>query len=135
MIFPVAETRQNQKLTRHAIYTMELATSELLAWSDETVMFSVNEQSKNIPHPSRHALVVDPIVRGWRHPRVLMDGASGLNIIFPDTLYKMEISLSTLQKSDAGLHGFMPDRHICPLEQIEFEVVFEDEDNFQIERL
>ena len=78
---------------------------------------------------------VDPIVGGGRLLCIVMDGGSGLNIIFPDTLYKMEISLSTLQKSDAGLHGFMPDRHICPLEQIEFEVVFGDKYNFRIEQL
>lgn len=98
-------------------------------------MFNINEQSENNTHPSSHALVVDPIVRGWCHPCVLMDGGSGLNIIFPDILYKMGISRSALQKSDIGFHGFIPDRPICPLEQIEFEVVFGDKYNFRIEQL
>ena len=41
-------------------------------------------------HPGKFAFVIDPIVEGFLLPRILMDGCSRVNIIFPDTLAKME---------------------------------------------
>lgn len=50
-----------------------------------------------ISYPGKFALVVDPIVRGFRLPQVPMNDSSGVNINFPDTLAKMAISRSRLQ--------------------------------------
>lgn len=75
---------------------MEPAPSELLAWSDATVTFSRDDHPTHVPHPSKYALLVDPIVGGFCLPRVLMDGGSGLNTIFPNTLAKMGIFPSNL---------------------------------------
>lgn len=117
------------------MYATEIITSELLAWSDEIVMFNISDHTENIPHPGKHALVVDLIIDGCRLPRVLMDAGDGLNIIFPDTLSKMGVSLSSLQGSDASFHGFVRGQLVLPLERIELGVVFGDEDKFWTERL
>ena len=45
--------------------------------------------------PGRYLLVVDPIVRKKHLTKVLMDGGSGLNILYVDTLNAMQALPST----------------------------------------
>ena len=45
----------------------------------------------------RYLLIVDPIVRKKRLTKVLMDGGSGLNILYIDTLDAMRIPWSELR--------------------------------------
>ena len=60
--------------------------------------------------PGRQALVVDPVVEGTRLTKVLMDGGSGLNLLYADTLKGMGIPMSRLSTSnmsfDAGRSCF-----------------------------
>jgi hypothetical protein len=46
----------------------------------------------HIPDPGSYPLVVEPIVEGVLLPETLIDGGSGLNIIFIDTL-KMDFDI------------------------------------------
>lgn len=64
-------------------------------------------------------MVVDQIVEGFYAPRVLMDGGSGVNIIFPNTLAKMGISGSLPIPSPTGFHGFMSIGQGHPLGQLD----------------
>ena len=45
------------------------------------------------------ALVLSPIVDGFRLTRVLMDGGSGLNLIYEETLQKREIDSNRIEQS------------------------------------
>ena len=45
------------------------------------------------------ALVLSPIVDVFRLTKVLMDSGSGLNLIYEDTLHKMEIDRSRIEQS------------------------------------
>lgn len=74
--------------------------------------FDVGNHPKDVVQPGKHALVLDPIMGGCRLSHILMDGGSGLNIIFTNTLEKMRISLSSLWRSDVGFHGVVPG---CPI--------------------
>jgi hypothetical protein len=53
-------------------------------------------------------LVVDPIVSNKRLTKVLMDGGSGLNILYVDTLDAMGIDRSRLRPSGAPFHSIVP---------------------------
>ena len=44
-------------------------------------------------------MVLSPIVDGFRLTKVLMDGGSRLNLIYEDTLHKMEIDMSRIEQS------------------------------------
>jgi hypothetical protein len=44
----------------------------------------------HIPDPGSYPLVIEPIVEGALLPQTLIDEGSGLNIIFVDTLKKMD---------------------------------------------
>ena len=45
-------------------------------------------------------MVLSPIMDGSQLTKVLMDGNSGLNLIYEDTLQKMEIDRSRIEQSN-----------------------------------
>lgn len=132
---PGRENTSGQKLSRCAVYATAPATTDPLEWSDDTTTFDSADHPDYVPHPDTFALVVDPIIGGFRLPRVLMDSDSGLNIIFPDTLAKIGTSLSSLQSSLTGFRDFISGGRVRPLGWLKLEVVFEDEDNFRFETI
>ena len=65
------------------------------------------------------ALVLSPIVDGFRLTKVLMDGGSRLNLIYEETLQKMEIDWNALseaadpseESSPVGKHAVLGKSH------------------------
>ncbi|KAI4969560.1 hypothetical protein ZWY2020_000474 [Hordeum vulgare] len=64
-----------------------------------------------------------------------MDGASGLNIMYADTLKGMGIPMSKLSESSMQFHGVVPGRKAKSLGQIALDVVFGSDKNFRKEKL
>ncbi|KAI4991032.1 hypothetical protein ZWY2020_039403 [Hordeum vulgare] len=98
----------------------------------------VNRESDHpadVPTLGRQALVVDPVVEGVRLRKVLMDGDSGLNIMYADTLKGMGIPMSKLSESSMQFHGVVPRRKAKSLGQIALDVVFGSDKNFRKEKL
>ena len=79
--------------------------------------------------------MVDPLVRDVRLTKVLMDGGSGLNILYIKTLDHMKISRSEVKPTGAPFHGVVPGRPAKPLGQINLPVTFGTPDNFRTEVL
>jgi len=134
MIFggPVAyESRRNQNLTLREVF----ATPKFLRWSESPITFDRADHPKNVPHPGRCALVADPIVGNKRLSKVLVDGGSGLNILYADTLDAMGIDRVRLRHSGAPFHGVVPGKQAVPLRQIDLPVTFGDPSNFRKETL
>ena len=52
--------------------------------------------------------MVDPVVGGTRLTKVLMDGGSGLNILYAEALKGMGIPMSKLSESNMRFHGIIP---------------------------
>ena len=65
--------------------------------------------------PGRYLLVVDPIICKKRLTKVLMDGGSGLNILYVDTLDAMRIPRSELRSVSFPFHYVIPGTHAYPL--------------------
>jgi hypothetical protein len=61
----------------------------------------------NVPHPGRYPLVVNPIVGMKRLTKVLIDGGSGLNIMYAETLDAMGIDRSRIWPTRAPFHGIV----------------------------
>ena len=68
-------------------------------WYDTAITFNASDEPKYKKVRAPAALVLSPIVDGFRLTKVLMDGDSGLNLIYEDTLHKMEIDRSRIEKS------------------------------------
>ena len=53
-------------------------------------------------------MVLNPTVDGFRLTKMLMDGGSGLNLIYEDTLNKMEIDRSRIEHSNTTFRRIIP---------------------------
>ena len=67
----------------------ESTTPSFLRWSESTITFDRTDHPESFPQPGRYPLMVDPIIDTKRPTKVLMDGGSGLNIMYAKMLDAM----------------------------------------------
>jgi hypothetical protein len=67
--------------------------------------------------------------------QTLIDGGSGLNIIFLETLKKMDFDFKRMTTCDKPFFGIIPGKATYPLDQVSFPVTFGTEDNFRTKYL
>ena len=111
------------------------AMPSYLKWSQTAITFDQSDHPTHIATPGRQALVVDPVVEGTRLTKVLMDGGSGLNILYAKTLKGMGILMSRLNSSNMSFHGVIPEKKAESLGQTALDVVFGDSKHFRKEKL
>ena len=87
----VYDSKRRQKLARREVYTARPATPAFLQWSESAITFDRTDHPDTVPHLGRYPLVVDPIVGPKWLTKVLMDGGSGLNIMYTKTLDEMGV--------------------------------------------
>ena len=74
-----------------ATYDGPVADPKYLNWSEHLISFSRADQWSDIPYPGHFPLVLDPIIKGVRFQKVLIDGGSALNILFAGSLEELGI--------------------------------------------
>ena len=79
--------------------------------------------------------MVDPIIGTKRLTKVLMDGGSGLNIMYAETLDTMGIDRWCIRPTRAPFHDIVPRKQAMPLRQINLPITFEDPSNYRTETL
>jgi hypothetical protein len=84
----------------------------------------------HIPSPGRFLLVVNPIIGRARLTKVLMDGGSGLNILYASTLDRMGIPRASLRPSGAPFFEVILGIQATPLGSIQLPITFRDPSNF-----
>ena len=104
-------------------------------WSDTTITFNASDKPKFRTARAPAALVLSPIVDGFRLTKVLMDGGSGLNLIYEETLQKMEIDWSRIERSSTTFRGIIPSREVRCTGKITLDVVFDSPDNYRSEEV
>ena len=72
---------------------------QYLDWLEALITWDREDHLEHVPHPGKYALVVDPIVDNFRLTKELMDGGSSLNILYEDTLKRMNLAQSQLEYS------------------------------------
>ena len=72
------------------------------------ITFNASDEPKFRTARALAALVLSPIVDGFRLTKVLMDGGSGLNLIYEETLQKMDIDWSRIERSSTTFRGIIP---------------------------
>ena len=98
-----------------AVYATKPATPAFLWWSESAITFDRTDHPDSIPEPGRYPLVVDLIVGMKRLTKVLMDGDSGLNILYAETLDAMGIDRSRVRPTRAPFHSIVPGNQAMPL--------------------
>ena len=109
------DSKHRQKLARREVYTAEPATPTFLRWSESTITFDRTDHPESVPQPGRYPLVVDPIIGIKRLTKVLMDGGSGLNIMYAETLDAMGLDRAHVRPTGVPFHGIVPGKQVMPL--------------------
>ena len=109
-VFTVFETfasnNRRKQAQRSLAEVFHVAT--INPWNDTAITYNASgePQFRTVRAPA--ALVLSPIVDGFRLTKVLMDGGSGLNLIYEETLIKMEIDRSRIEQSSTTFRGIIP---------------------------
>jgi hypothetical protein len=99
------------------------------------ITFDRKDHPDHVPQPGSYPLLVTPLFKSkWIH-KVLMDGGSGINVLYASTLDDMGISRSQLRLSTASFHGVIPGMVAVPIGRINLPVTFQDLRNFRMETL
>jgi hypothetical protein len=89
-------SRLDQKLLLREIMSIKLAVPRPLRWSEVPILFSRDDQWMSFSEPSKFPLVLDPVVVEVRLTKVLINGGSGLNLIFANTMRKMGLDFTDM---------------------------------------
>jgi hypothetical protein len=127
-------SKHGQKLTLHEILSVELATIRPLRYSEVPISFFRDDQWTSSFELGKFPLVLDPVVAGSQLTRVLIDGGSGLNLLFASTLKKMGLDISKmLSPSKAPLYSIILGNVATPLGSVVLPITFLMKDNYRTE--
>jgi hypothetical protein len=129
--------REMKKLTREINLAESIMANipEYVDWSSQNITFSRADHPMTIPKPGHAALVVEAQIGGFKMSKVFMDGGSGLNLIFVDTIRSMGITMSMLEETDTCFHGILPTAPGHSLGKVYLNVIFGRADNFRKEKI
>jgi hypothetical protein len=113
----------------------DVAKPSYLKWSEVPITFDRKDHHDQVPQPGSYPLVVAPLFKYRRIHKVLMDGGSGINMLYVSTLDEMGIPRSALRPLTTPFHKVIPGIEVLPLEQIDLPVTFGDMRNFCTETL
>jgi hypothetical protein len=99
------------------------------------ITFSHADQWTRFSELGRFPLVLKLVVAGLRLNKVLIDGGSGLNVLFTKTLKKMKLNIThMLTKSTSPFYDIVPRNAAIPLSSVVLPVTFrETRENYCIE--
>jgi hypothetical protein len=105
-----------------------------LRYSEGPISFSRDDQWTSFSELGKFPLILDPVVAGSQLTRVLIDGGSGLNLLFVSTLKKMGLDISKmLTPSRAPFYGIILGNAATPLGSVVLPVTFGTKDNHHTE--
>ena len=126
--------KRSQKLVWQEILKMDPAVQKPLRHSEVPITFSRADQWTSFSEPGKFPFVLDPVVAGSILTRVLIDGGSGLNLIFMSTITKMGLDISDkLKPSKAPFYGIVPGNASIPIGTMGLPVTFGTPDNYRTE--
>jgi hypothetical protein len=116
------------------ILSIELAVPRPLCWSEVPISFSCDDQWTSFSEPGKFPLVLDPVVAAVKLTKVLIDGGSGLNLIFVSILKKMGLDFKNmLVPSKSPFYGIVPGNVAHPLGTVVLPVTFGTRENYRTE--
>ena len=79
--------------------------------------------------------MVNPIIGTKCLSKVLMDGGSGLNIMYAETLDAMGLDHACIRSTGVPFYSIVPRKQVEPLGKIDLPVTFRDPSNYRTETL
>jgi hypothetical protein len=114
---------------------IEPAVPSPLRWSKVPITFSRADQWTSFSEPGCFPPVLKLVVVGSRLNKVLIDGGSGLNVLFTKTLKKMKLDIThMLTNSTSPFYGIVPGNVAISLGSVVLPVTFgETRENYRTE--
>ena len=137
MVLTVFETfaSNNRRKRAHRNLAEIYHVAKINPWNDTAITFSADDEPQFQTVRAPTALVLSAIVDGFRLTKVLMDGGSGLNLIYEETLSKMEIDKCRIEQSGTTFKGIIPSREARCAGKITLNVVFGTPENYRSEQI
>ncbi|KAK1608287.1 hypothetical protein QYE76_031960 [Lolium multiflorum] len=110
------------------------AVPQYVRWSEIPCTFDREDHPVIVPKEC-YALVVSPRIDGYDFSKCLMDGGASLNIMYLETLERMNLTKEQLKHSTTEFHGVVPGKKANSLGSITLPVAFGDVHNFREERI
>ncbi|KAK1649017.1 hypothetical protein QYE76_066822 [Lolium multiflorum] len=110
------------------------AVPQYVKWSEKACTFDRSDHPAVIPKEC-YALVVSPRIDGYDFSKCLMDGGASLNIMYLETLEKMNLTKDQLKHSTTEFHGVVPGKKANFLGSIKLPVAFGDVNNYREEMI
>ena len=98
-------SKRQHKVRYREACVAKTAIPSFLRWSESLIAFDQRDHPSHVTRPERYSLIADPIIRKKCLTKVLMDGGSGLNILYVDTLDAMHIPRSELHQVSSPFHS------------------------------
>src|SRR5215216_3364310 len=84
---------------------------------------------------NQYAMVINPLIDVVEFTKCMMDSGSNINIMYLDTLQKMNLMEANLRRTNTIFHGVVPGREARSLQCITLQVAFGDVNNYRQERM
>ncbi|KAK1642835.1 hypothetical protein QYE76_060640 [Lolium multiflorum] len=110
------------------------AVPQYVRWSEIPCTFDRKDHPAIVPKEC-YALVVSPRIDGYDFSKCLMDGGASLNIMYLETLERMNLTKEQLKHSTTEFHGVVPGKKANSLGSITLPVAFGDVHNFREEKI
>ncbi|KAK1648895.1 hypothetical protein QYE76_066700 [Lolium multiflorum] len=110
------------------------AVPQYVKWSEKACTFDRSDHPVVIPKEC-YALVVSPRIDGFDFSKCLMDGGASLNIMYLETLERMNLTKDQLKHSTTESHGVVPGKKANSLGSIKLPVAFGDVNNYREEMI
>jgi hypothetical protein len=107
MIFggsPTGPSRRHEKLILREVFNADTSKPSYLKWSEVPITFDRKDHPAHVSQPGSYPLVVAPLIKSKRFHKVLIDGGSGINVLYASALDDMGILRSQLRSSTAPFH-------------------------------
>ena len=108
--------------------------AEHMHWSEKPISWSRTDHPKVMPSPGSYALLLDATLamdrRATRFSRVLIDSGSSINILYRDTMEKLNVKTKQLMPTRTVFHGIIPGLSCAPIGKIKIDVLFGDKERF-----
>jgi hypothetical protein len=103
VLFGGLSTKRSQKATRREVLNIEPTLPTTIRWSEVPITFSYANQWTSFFEPGCFPLVLKLVVAGSRLNKVLIDGGSGLNVLFTKTLKKMKLDITHMLTNEGPI--------------------------------
>ena len=124
-----------QKLTHRQIYATAPAAPLYLCWSEWPITYDRTDHLDRVVEAGQFPLVVTTVNENTMVMKILMDGGSGINILYKDAFDKLNMDIRKLHALQSPFHDIAPRRCIMPLGTIDLFVTFGDAAHYRKETL